>query len=76
MPSEATGAQLAQLLDRQATMAGDIRVIMTRMESLGDHEGRLRSLEATRSRLWAIWGGAVVLGAGIGWLLAFVTRVR
>lgn len=67
-------------LDQLARDMGDVKtslaVIVERTLPIADHEGRLRSLEATRSRLWAIWGGAVVLGAVIGWYLAYLTRTK
>lgn len=53
-----------------------IAVILERTQPIRDHEERIRSLESTRSRLWAIWGGAVVLGAAIGWYLAYITKGR
>jgi hypothetical protein len=74
MPPDATAAQLGQLLSDLATVKVDVAVILERTGQLADHEQRIRSLEATRSRLWAIWGGAVVLGAVIGWALAVATR--
>lgn len=76
MPAEATAAQLGQLISDLSAVKTDVAVILERTGQLADHESRIRSLEATRSRLWAIWGGAVVLGAVIGWLIATVARVR
>jgi hypothetical protein len=76
MPPEATAAQLGQLLQDVGAIKTDVAVIKERTGALADHENRLRSLEATRSRLWAIWGGAVVLGAVVGWALAYLTRIR
>lgn len=67
-------------LDQLARDMGDVKtsvaVILERTLPIQDHETRLRSLESTRSRLWAIWGGAVVLGAAIGWYLAYLTRTH
>lgn len=67
-------------LDQLARDMGDVKtsvaVILERTQPIQDHESRLRSLESTRSRLWAIWGGAVVLGAFIGWVLAAMVKIR
>lgn len=67
-------------LDQLARDMGEVKtsvaVILERTGDIKDHESRLRSLESTRSRLWAIWGAAVVLGAVIGWYLAYATRTR
>jgi hypothetical protein len=68
--------QLVSLADKVSEIRTDVAVIRSNMTKIDDHEGRIRSLEATRSRLWAIWGGAVVLGAVASWILAYVTRVR
>lgn len=67
-------------IDQLARDMGEIKtsvaVILERTGDIKDHETRIRALEATKSRLWAIWGGAVVLGAVIGWYLAYLTRHR
>lgn len=76
MPAESVANQLATVLDRQATMAADVAVIKERTSALADHETRIRALEATKSKLAAIWAAAVVLGAVIGWLAAYLTRPR
>lgn len=76
MPAESVANQLATVIDRQATMAADVAVIKERTSALADHEQRIRVLEALRSKLAAIWAGAVVLGAAIGWLAAYLTRPR
>lgn len=60
------GSQLAQIIDKQATMATDIAVILERTSVLADHETRLRALELARSKLGAFWAAAVVLGTVIG----------
>jgi hypothetical protein len=73
MPAEATAQQLGQLLQDVAGIKTDVAVIKERTGALADHESRLRSLESTRARLWAIWGGAVVVGAVLGWLAAYLS---
>lgn len=76
MPAEATSNQLAKLLDSVGTLKTDVAVILERTGAIADHENRIRSLESTRAKLWAIWGGAVVLGAVLGWAIAYLTRVK
>lgn len=76
MPPEATATQLGQLLETVSHLRTDVAVILERTGAIQDHEQRIRSLESTRARLWAIWGGAVVLGAVFGWLIAYLTRVK
>lgn len=76
MAESAVDARMDQLARDMGEVKTSVAVILERTGDIKDHENRLRSLEQTRSRLWAIWGGAVVLGAVIGWYLAYITRVR
>lgn len=76
MPAESVANQLATVIDRQATMAADVAVIKERTSALADHETRIRALEATRSKLAAIWAAAVVLGGALGWMVAHLTQSR
>lgn len=76
MPDSHTDGRLDQLARDMGDVKTAVAVILERTGDIKDHEQRIRSLEATRSRLWAIWGGAVVLGAAIGWYLAYLTRVK
>ena len=76
MESTAVDARMDQLARDMGEVKTAVAVILERTGDIKDHEARLRSLEATRSRLWAIWGGAVVLGAVIGWYLAYLTQGR
>lgn len=76
MPDSSVAQQLATVIDRQSSMAADVAVIKERTGMLTDHESRIRVLERSRSRLGAIWAAAVVFGAAIGWLAAYLTRVH
>lgn len=76
MPDSSVAQQLATVIDRQSTMAADVAVIKERTGMLTDHETRIRALERLRAKLGAIWAGAVVLGAGVGWLAAYLSGVR
>lgn len=76
MTSPTSEARIDQLARDMSEVRTSVAVILERTADIKDHESRLRSLEATKSKLWAIWGGAVVLGAGIGWWLAYLTRIR
>lgn len=76
MPAESVAGQLAQVIDRQATMAADIAVIKDRTGAIADHEQRIRLLEAIKSRLIAVWIAATLAGGVLGWAAAWLTRPR
>lgn len=71
--SDVSAQQINTMAEKVSAIQVDVAVIKERTEPIRDHETRIRSLESTRSRLWAIWGGALVGGAVLGWLISYLT---
>lgn len=72
------GGQLAQIIDKQATMATDIAVILERTAVLKALQDRVTALELFRARLSGMWMAAAIMGAiagaAMGWLVTYLTR--
>jgi len=71
---------LASQVTSMARDLGEVRtsvaVILERTADIKDHEARLRSLEASRSRIWGWWAAAAVIGAGIGYALSHFVGLK
>lgn len=76
MPDGALSTQLLDLANKVNDIRTDVAVIKVQTSPIQDHEQRLRSLEASRSRIWGWWAAAAVIGAAAGWLLAGLIRLR
>jgi len=72
----ALAAQLTSLADKVSDIRTDVAVIKVQTSSIPTLETRVRSLELSRSRIWAWWTVAALLGAAAGWVLSNVARVR
>lgn len=76
MIEAAVSAQLTSLADKVSDIRTDVAVIKVQTAPIQDHENRIRSLEASRSKIWGWWTAAAVMGAAIGWVLSALVRVR
>jgi hypothetical protein len=76
MTDGSVAAQLVSLGDKVSEIRTDVAVIRSNMTKIDDHEGRIRSLEASRARIWGWWAAAAVFGAGIGYALSILVRFK
>lgn len=76
MPDAQVSTQLLDLANKVNDIRTDVAVIKVQTSPIQDHEQRLRSLEASRSRIWGWWAAAAIIGTVAGWLLAGLVRLR
>jgi hypothetical protein len=76
MPDGTMSAQLLDLANKVNDIRTDVAVIKVQTSPIQDHEQRLRSLEASRSRIWGWWTAAVVIGSVAGWVLSGIVRLH
>lgn len=76
MADEVVQTQLLDLANKVNDIRTDVAVIKVQTSPIQDHEQRLRSLEASRSRIWGWWATAAVIGSVVGWLLAGLVRIK
>lgn len=73
---DGTATQLATMARDLGDVKTSVAVILERTADIKDHETRLRKLEELRARLGAFWAAAIVIGAVLGWLAAYLSGRR
>lgn len=72
----AIAAQLVNMSEKIGEIRTDVAVIKVQTSAISDHDARIRSLEISRSRIWAWWSVAAVMGAGLGYFLSLFARIK